>query len=113
MATQMTTDRLPGDKTTLEDRSLAQITAILAEVFQDKPCSFYLFGSRATGTHSLVSDFDIAVLAADDISHELSLAREHLEESNIPYMVDLVDLQATSSEFASRVPQEGFVLWRN
>jgi len=110
---QLKTDPLPGDKTTLEDRSLAQITAILAEAFQDKSCSFYLFGSRATGTNNPVSDFDIAIETADDISGELSLAREHLEESNIPYIVDLVDLQATSSEFASKVQQEGFVLWRN
>jgi predicted nucleotidyltransferase len=113
MATRLTANRLSRGKTTLEDRSLAQITAILAEVFQDKPCAVYLFGSRATGTNNPVSDFDIAIETADDISGELSLAREHLEESNIPYIVDLVDLQATSSEFASKVQQEGFVLWRN
>jgi len=113
MATQLITDRLSRGKTTLEDRSLAQITAILTEVFRDKPCAIYLFGSRATGTDNPVSDFDIAVLAPDDISRELSLAREHLEESNIPYIVDLVDLQATSPEFARKVQQEGLVVWKN
>jgi predicted nucleotidyltransferase len=105
--------KLSGDETTLEDRSLAQITAILTEVFLDKPCAVYLFGSRARGTNNPASDFDIAIEAADDISNELSLAREHLEESNIPYIVELVELQATSQEFAHKIQQEGFVLWRN
>jgi hypothetical protein len=96
-----------------EDDSLAQITAVLAEVLRSQPCAVYLFGSRAAGTNSPVSDYDIAVLAQEDISYELSLAREQLEESNIPYTVDLVDLQATSALFASKVLQEGLVLWKN
>lgn len=96
-----------------EERSLAQITAILAEILRGQSCVVYLFGSRATGTNSPTSDFDIAVLATDDISYKLSLAREHLEESNIPYIVDLVDLQAASREFALKVQQEGLVLWKN
>jgi hypothetical protein len=53
------------------------------------------------------------VLAARDISRELSLARERLEDSNIPLTVDLVDLSATSEEFARRVQEEGILLWKN
>lgn len=98
---------------TVQDRLLDQITAILAEVFRDKPCVVYLFGSRATGTHSPVSDFDIAVLGPEDIGRELSLARERLEESNIPYIIDLVDLRTASPMFARKVEQEGIVLWKN
>lgn len=113
MVTQLTTGSPSGDAATLEERSLAQVIAILAEVFRGRPCVVYLFGSRATGTNSPASDFDIAVLAAEDISYQLSLAREHLEESNIPYIVDLVDLRATSQEFALKVQQEGLILWRN
>jgi YgiT-type zinc finger domain-containing protein len=113
MATQLTTSKLSGDKTTLEGRSLAQIVAILAEIFQNQACAVYLFGSRATGTNSPASDFDIAVLGADDISHELSLARERLEESSIPYAVDLVDLGAISPAFARRVQWESRLLWFN
>ncbi len=91
--------------------SLAQIKAILGPLFGD--CRVYLFGSRATGSYKDASDFDIGVLAARDISRELSLARERLEDSNIPFTVDLVDLSATSEEFARRVQEEGILLWKN
>lgn len=113
MVTQLTTGSPSGDAETLEERSLAEIIAILADILRNQPCTVYLFGSRASGTNSPTSDFDVAVLASNDISYELSLARERLEESNIPYVVDLVDLQATSSVFAEKVLREGLILWRN
>lgn len=72
----------------------------------------YLFGSRSEGTHTVVSDFDIAVLAAEDISRELSLAREMLDLSNIPFTVDLVDLRAAPAAFGRQVQAEGILLWK-
>jgi hypothetical protein len=41
---------------------------------------------------------------------ELSIAREWLGDSNIPFTVDLVDLSATSEEFVRQVQQEGILL---
>ena len=98
-------------KGSAHDLPLSQIKAILGPLFGD--CQVYLFGSRATGSYKDASDFDIGVLAARDISRELSLARERLEDSNIPFTVDLVDLSATSEEFARRVREEGILLWKN
>ncbi len=98
-------------KRSTRDPSLAQIKAILGPLFSD--CQVYLFGSRATGSYKAASDFDIGVLAVRNISRELSLARERLEDSNIPFTVDLVDLSAASKEFARRVQEEGILLWKN
>jgi len=90
------------------DLYLSQIRAILDQVFSD--CKIYLFGSRATNMYNDASDFDVGVLASRDVDREFSLARELLEESNIPFTVDLVDLGATSGEFARQVQQEGILL---
>jgi hypothetical protein len=98
-------------KGSVSDLSLSWIKAILGPLFGD--CQVYLFGSRAAGNYKDASDFDIGVLAARDISRELSLARERLEDSNIPFTVDLVDLSSTSEEFARRVREEGVLLWKN
>jgi predicted nucleotidyltransferase len=92
---------------------LAQIKAILTSVFKDKECAMYLFGSRAAGTHAAVSDFDIAILAAEDISRELSQARDMLELSNIPFTVDLVDLRAAPAALGRQVQEGGILLWKN
>jgi predicted nucleotidyltransferase len=96
-----------------QDHYLDQIKSILMRAFQDKRCALFLFGSRAAGRHTPVSDFDIAVEAAEDVSREMSLAREMLELSNIPFSVDLVDLRATSVSFGRQVRAEGILLWKN
>ena len=94
-------------------RVLAQIKTIVAEVFKDESCTVYLFGSRATGAFTVTSDFDVAVLSAMDVSPKLSLIREKLEQSNIPFKIDLVDLRLTSTEFSHQVQTEGILLWKN
>jgi predicted nucleotidyltransferase len=99
--------------TSHQARVLAQIKTIVAEVFKDKTCTVYLFGSRATGAFIVTSDFDVAVLATGDISPKLSLIREKLDQSNIPFKVDLIDLGSTSTEFSRQVQREGVVLWKN
>ncbi len=97
----------------IHHRYLAQIKAILASVFKDKECTIYLFGSRSAGTNTVFSDFDIAVLAAEDISRELSLARELLDLSNIPFTVDLVDLHTTPAALSHQIQTKGILLWKN
>jgi predicted nucleotidyltransferase len=95
------------------DRYLSQIKTILASVFKNQECTIYLFGSRARGTPAAVSDFDIAVLAGEDISRGLSLAREMLALSNIPFTVDLVDLSTAGTALSRQVQAEGILLWKN
>lgn len=93
------------------ERYLSRIKDMLSQVLTG--CKVYLFGSRATGRYREESDFDIGVLAPRDISRELSIAREMLEESDIPFTVDLVDLSAASPEFAEQVQREGILLWKD
>ena len=94
-------------------RFLSEIKTILINVFREQSCEIYLFGSRAVGNASMTSDFDIAISSPNEIDREISHAREILDESNIPYMVDLVDLKTTSAPFRNRIMKEGILLWRN
>ena len=109
----MTNTVSPFVATPYHARVLTQIKTIVAEVFKDEDCTVYLFGSRATSAFTVTSDFDVAVLASGNISPKLSLIREKLEHSNIPFKIDLVDLGLTSTEFSLRVQKEGIVLWKN
>jgi predicted nucleotidyltransferase len=92
---------------------LDQITAVLVRALSGKSCQVYLFGSRAAGTAQPTSDFDVAVLADEDLSCELSRARELLEESNIPFKVDVVDLRLTAPAFSAEIQAQGILLWKN
>jgi predicted nucleotidyltransferase len=113
MAASTTLEKSPGFTPGSEADDLAQIKAILVRALGGKPCRVYLFGSRATGTAQPASDFDVAVLANEDISRELSAARDMLEESNIPFKVDVVDLRLAAPAFRQAVQAEGALLWKN
>ena len=92
---------------------LPRITAILRQILRDTPCQVYLFGSRAAGRDTAVSDFDVAVWSQSDLGYTLSLVREQLADSNIPFKVDVVELRTTSPGFSQRVRKEGVLLWQN
>ena len=94
---------------------LSQVRDILQNALADvnASCRVYLFGSRARGTAYQGSDADIAVMADRDISLPLSRARVILEESTIPYKIDLVDLSRTSADFQEQVLADGVLIWKN
>lgn len=95
------------------DPYLDQIKTILGQALRHRRCRVYLFGSRAIGRHRASSDLDVAVLASERISEELSLAREMLEQSNIPVKVDLIELSTASRELVGQAETEGILLWSN
>lgn len=71
-------------------------------------CRVMLFGSRATGRPGRASDVDIAILPRQPLPRGLlSSIREALEESAVPWRVDLVDLSEVDPSFRSRVFEEG------
>ena len=84
---------------------------VLAEV-GDEPVKVYLFGSWARGEERTSSDIDIAVesmegACLDNWAH----LRETLEESAIPYRIDIVNLAEAADELVKKVRKEG-ILWK-
>ncbi len=73
--------------------TLEDLRNFLKEFFKDKKVEVYLFGSRTRGNFSEFSDVDIAIYSEEDISKELTLLREILEESNFPLKIDIVELR--------------------
>ena len=67
----------------------------------------YLFGSRARGDEGMHSDIDIAI-EGDALGSRLAQARFALEESLVPYKIDLVDL-STASYLKGIIQKEGIV----
>lgn len=92
---------------------LDEVQRIVLRGLQGYRVRVYLFGSRARGQEGAFSDIDVAVLPLElDVLPEglLSTIRESLDESHVPYTVDLVDLSQSDPAFCARVLQEG-VLW--
>ena len=59
----------------------------------------YLYGSRAKGTARRFSDVDIAINSLELNSLILSKIKFDIEESTIPYSVDILDYNCISDDF--------------
>ena len=90
---------------------LAEAKHIVLSMLSNHPATVYLFGSRATEKMTRYSDIDIAILPEKTLpTGLLSEILEALENSQIIYKVDLVDLSEVSEMFKTRVISEG-KLW--
>jgi len=70
-------------------------------------------GRGQRGDYAKTSDIDIGILPGDKMNRkELILLREKLENTNIPYKVDVVDLSQSSKKFTKKALQEG-ILWKS
>lgn len=87
---------------------LAEVRRIVLEGLRGHRARVYLFGSRARGEARRASDIDVAILPLNPLPPGLlSSIRESLEESHVPYKVDVVDLSQVEPTFRERVEREG------
>ena len=89
---------------------LQQVRAVVASVAEQANVQVYLFGSWARGEERVTSDIDLA-LEGEEASEMAMQLREALEESDIPYRVDVVNLMEASPKLLANVRKEG-ILWK-
>jgi len=98
---------------TVYEKALKVLENMVKDAFKDSEVQIVLFGSRARGDYAKTSDIDIGILPNGEINRkELILLREKVENSNIPYKVDVVNLSQTSKEFIEKALKEG-ILWKS
>ena len=97
----------------MKDSDLDAVRKIVLSGLGEHKARIFLFGSRANGKAGRASDIDVGVLPVDELPIGLlSEIRSSLEESNVPYEVDPVDLSHAEQELRRRVMEEG-ILWRD
>ncbi len=94
------------------EKSLEQVKKTVLDSLRGEDVMIMLFGSRARGDYSRRSDIDIGILPKNKYSQKkLILLKEKLEEMNIPYKVEVVNLSKVSKVFREKALKEG-VLWK-
>ena len=95
------------------EQDLKEARRIVLRGLSDYPARVWLFGSHARGEAVRGSDIDVAVLALEPLpAGLLEGIREALENSQVLFPVDLVDLGSAGPELRERVEREG-VPWRS
>jgi len=85
---------------------------MVLDALGEHDAAVWLFGSCAHGEARQHSDIDVAILPRDELpSGFFGELDADLEESTIPYDVDLVDLRRADAALVDEVRREG-VKWR-
>lgn len=101
-------------KISVYESSLELLKDMARDVFKGEDVTVILFGSRGRGDYLGTSDMDVGILPRKEVSKsKITLFRERIENSNIPYKVDVVDLSRASKEFTQKVLKEGVVIWKS
>ena len=96
-----------------EEKYLNQTRELVLKITSDLDCSVFLFGSRARNTLRKSSDIDIGFsgLSESTFTRIRDLLLSELEESLIPYHVDLVNFDSVSCDFKAIALRE-ITLWK-
>lgn len=95
----------------MTDHQIQIVRAILKKILPLES-KVWVFGSRAKGKIKPFSDLDLAI---DCLEKPLSIEimadlREAFDESNLPYKVDIVDMNSTTPEFLEAIHADRIVL---
>jgi predicted nucleotidyltransferase len=95
------------------ERSLERLKSVVLDTLRGEDVMIILFGSRARGDFDRRSDIDIGIIPKKKYDQKkLILLKEKLENMNIPYKVDVVDISKVSEIFKDKVLKEGKI-WRS
>jgi len=91
-----------------------QLRDIVLSIVGERPCTVFLFGSRAQAMTRRSSDFDIGIqgLVPDEFERQRRLIVAAVEESHIPHDVDVVDFDRVSEPFLSEARKE-IQVWKS
>ena len=85
---------------------LSMIKEIIFSIVDRKEYKVFLFGSRVTNKFNRYSDVDIGLLGNKPIGNAYYKIINKIEESDIPYKVDIVDFAVVDEKFKKIALQE-------
>ena len=92
----------------LTETELHLLKVVLRKHLDAASCRVLLFGSRIDGSARPGSDLDIMIFATGGLSFaKLGFLREAMENSNLPFSVDISDAEVVEVSFRTRATSGG------
>ena len=80
---------------------------LVKDNFNNKMIEIFVFGSRAKNTARQYSDLDIAIKGNEIIpTNQLQTLKYSYAQSDLPFMVDVIDLNSISTEFYQAIQSD-------
>ena len=93
------------------ERAISEVRRIVLEVLGSHRAQVLLVGSSARGVRRRHSDIDVAIDPVDPIpEHVFSQVRNALDESKVPYRVDVFDLSRLDDQYRANL-MAGAIRW--
>jgi predicted nucleotidyltransferase len=84
----------------MDPQTIQIIQNILWKHLDKATTKAFVFGSRATIKHSKHSDIDIGLKSSDSLPIQAKIKiQEEFENSNLPYIVEIVDFSQVDQKF--------------
>lgn len=78
---------------------------MISDVVKDTPFELFVFGSRINGKARPTSDLDLAYYGPQPFL-EIDQLEEAFFESDLPFTVDIIDLNTCSQEFLEMIQED-------
>ncbi len=101
-------------KNFMNNKYLVQLKTLVLTALKEESVQVVLFGSQARGDHNRASDVDIGIIPLQKWAvdkRKLSALKEKIENLNIPYKVELVNLALVDGSFRAEVLKDA-ILWK-
>ncbi len=97
----------------MENKYLAQLKNLVLDELKSQNIKIFMFGSRARGDNYIGSDVDIGLIPKGKMdSNKISLLKEKIDNSNIPYKVEIVNFNDVSEDFKSEALKD-IEIWKD
>jgi predicted nucleotidyltransferase len=96
-----------------ENRHIATLKDEITAFLKNEDVKVVLFGSRARGDNHPAADVDIGIIPSGELdSAKITLLRERIEDLNIPYKVEIVNLATVSKPFKEEAMRQ-VIVWKD
>lgn len=97
-----------------ENKYRKLLKSLVLSELENKPCTVFLFGSRASGAYRWASDFDVGIEGLNEeeflrIKFDLL---DKIEESLIPWKVDIINFDTADQEF-KKIALQDYEVWKS
>jgi uncharacterized protein len=97
----------------IRDQSIEELRRLVLDALGEHDAEVWLFGSCARGEARQHSDIDIAILSRNELPIGFfGEFQANIEESTIPFDVDLIDMRHADPALIAEIRREG-VPWRD